>query len=204
MPEPKQAQAHRGTFYDTMNTTFYTQTESYYDKDFGANKLNIVEDETIKNLKHREAISYERQMQEKVDNDKLLLRKEQDCRKGVKLALDHIEHNPRAKSLLLRALEGITYTERRKAAEDVQSYQQKVKKRLFDKKKHEEHKTHVNVQYMASMLPTAMEMHQFIKVMKKDEIFENQNKGFKIVSQIRSHRDKERLEYLLSTNLSAH
>ena len=54
---------------------------------------------------------------------------------------------------------------------------------------------------MASMLPSALDMHKFERFMKKDEIFENPN-GYKIVSKVRSFKEKERIEYLLSTNLS--
>ena len=52
------------------------------------------------------------------------------------------------------------------------------------------------------MLPSALDMHRFVRVMKKDEIFENP-RGYKIVSSIRTNKDKERLEYLLNYDLSA-
>jgi hypothetical protein len=56
-----------------------------------------------------------------------------------------------------------------------------VRRRLRDKKVKEELKMEHNVQYIASMLPSAMEMHRFIKVMKRDKVFESDT-GFKIVS----------------------
>lgn len=59
-----------------------------------------------------------------------------------------------------------------------------------------------NVQYIASMLPSAIEMHKFVKYMKKDKVFESET-GFKIVSQIRRRKDQDRLEYLLNYKLSA-
>ncbi len=52
------------------------------------------------------------------------------------------------------------------------------------------------------MLPTAMDMHKFTKIMTKDEVFENKE-GYKVVSKIRTQRDKERLDYLLNNKLSA-
>ena len=55
---------------------------------------------------------------------------------------------------------------------------------------------------MASMLPTALEMHKFVRFMRKDKIFESNN-GYKIVSHIRTNKDQERLEYLMNYDLSA-
>jgi len=52
------------------------------------------------------------------------------------------------------------------------------------------------------MLPSALDMHKFIKYMKRDKVFESET-GFKIVSKIKTHKDKERLDYLLNYNLSA-
>ena len=52
------------------------------------------------------------------------------------------------------------------------------------------------------MLPSALDMHKFVKVMRKDKIFESNN-GYKIVSHIRSRKDQERLEYLMHYDLSA-
>ncbi len=58
------------------------------------------------------------------------------------------------------------------------------------------------MQFIASMLPTAMDMHKFTKIMTKDEVFENKE-GYKVVSTIRTQSDKERLDYLLNNKLSA-
>jgi hypothetical protein len=46
----------------------------------------------------------------------------------------------------------------------------------------------MNVQYIASMLPSASDMHRFVNVMRKDKVFEATN-GYTIVSQIRTHKD---------------
>jgi hypothetical protein len=51
------------------------------------------------------------------------------------------------------------------------------------------------------MLPTAMDMHKFTRIMTKDKAFENEN-GYKVVTAIRTFKDKERLNYLLSNRLS--
>lgn len=59
-----------------------------------------------------------------------------------------------------------------------------------------------NVAYIATMLPSAMDMHRFIKQMRRDKVFESDT-GYKVVTQIRSHKAKERLEYLLNYKLSA-
>ena len=52
------------------------------------------------------------------------------------------------------------------------------------------------------MLPSAMEMHKFTNIMQKDQVFESPT-GYKVVSAIRSFKDKERLDYLLTNKLSA-
>jgi len=52
------------------------------------------------------------------------------------------------------------------------------------------------------MLPTAMDMHKFTRIMTKDKAFENEN-GYKVVTAIRTFKDKERLQYLLNNRLSA-
>jgi hypothetical protein len=52
------------------------------------------------------------------------------------------------------------------------------------------------------MLPSALDMHKFVKYMRKDKVFESTN-GYKVVSNIRTHKDLERLEYLLNNELSA-
>ena len=113
-----------------------------------------------------------------------------------------MEHNHNAKSLIQEAFESINRRRIEKTTEDSRNYQEEVRRRLRDKKQAEEQKVYYNVQYMASMLPSALSMHKFIKVMKKDQVFETQ-KGYKIVSQIRKNKDKERLDFLLSNKLSS-
>jgi hypothetical protein len=60
----------------------------------------------------------------------------------------------------------------------------------------------MNVQLIASMLPTAMDMHKFTRIMTKDKVFESDT-GYKVVTSIRTFKDKERLDYLLNNKLSA-
>ena len=113
-----------------------------------------------------------------------------------------IESNKRAKSMIQKAFEVLNKERIDRTTDDSRNYQEEVRRRLRDKKLNEEKQMEYNVQYMASMLPSAMGMHQFIKVMKKDQVFESA-RGYKIVSQIRKNKDKERLEYLLTNKLSA-
>lgn len=113
-----------------------------------------------------------------------------------------MEKNKRAKSLLFKALDHMNKDRIVAKTNECRQYQSKVRERLRKQKQDEERISDHTVQYVASMLPTAMEMHRFIKFMRKDKVFESNN-GFKIVSQIRTHKDQERLEYLLNNKLSA-
>lgn len=80
-------------------------------------------------------------------------------------------------------------------------YQAEVRRRLKLRKREGESKQEQEVDFIASMLPTALDMHKFTRIMNK-EVFERQN-GYKVVTAIRKNKDKERLEYLLNNNLSA-
>jgi len=82
-------------------------------------------------------------------------------------------------------------------------YQNKVKRRLREKRSHEENVRNARVKYIAQMMPTAMDMHRFMKIMKKDEIFENP-RAYKIVSKVDSYPDRERVAYLMEHKLSTH
>ncbi len=64
--------------------------------------------------------------------------------------------------------------------------------------KHEQ----LHIELIASMLPTAMDMHKFNRIMTKDNAFEKES-GYKVVTAIRTFKDKERLHYLLNNRLSA-
>lgn len=55
---------------------------------------------------------------------------------------------------------------------------------------------------IASMQPTAMEMHKFTRMMNQDKAFEKES-NYKVVTAIRTFKDKERLHYLLNNRLSA-
>jgi hypothetical protein len=65
----------------------------------------------------------------------------------------------------------------------VRDYQEEVRKRLREKKFTEERLQEHNVAYIASMLPSAQDMHKFMKYMKRDKVFESDT-GYKIVSKI--------------------
>lgn len=75
-------------------------------------------------------------------------------------------------------------------------YQKEVKRRLREKKLQEETHIENSLEYMASMLPSAIEMHKFIKIMSKHQ-FEHEG-SYKIATKIQTFRDKERLEFLLN------
>ena len=52
------------------------------------------------------------------------------------------------------------------------------------------------------MMPTALEMHKFTNIMQKDRALE-EPRAYKVVTAIRSFKDKERLQYLLNNKLNA-
>ena len=60
----------------------------------------------------------------------------------------------------------------------------------------------LHIDLIASMQPTAMEMHKFTRMMNKDKAFEKES-NYKVVTAIRTFKDKERLHYLLNNRLSA-
>ena len=112
-----------------------------------------------------------------------------------------IEQNKKAQSMLEGAINQINRDRIVRKVEKCRDYQQEVKIRLREKKHREETIIEKNLEYMATMLPSALEMHKFIKIMTKDPIFENE-KSYKIASQIHKFKDKERLDYLLNNNLT--
>lgn len=59
-----------------------------------------------------------------------------------------------------------------------------------------------HIDLIASMQPTAMDMHKFTRIMTKDKAFEKES-NYKVVTAIRTFKDKERLQYLLNNRLSA-
>jgi len=68
-----------------------------------------------------------------------------------------------------------------------------------DKLRHHED---LSVKFIASMMPTALEMHKFTNIMQKNRAME-EPRAYKVVTAIRSFKDKERLEYLLNNKLNA-
>lgn len=79
-----------------------------------------------------------------------------------------LDRNKRAKSTLRQALENLTIDQAQGSNEDTREYQAKVRQRLRDQKIDRERQLEHNVAYMATMLPSAMDMHRFIKQMRKD------------------------------------
>ena len=80
-------------------------------------------------------------------------------------------------------------------------YQGQVVERLKKRKHESERKMEAEVHYLSSMMPTALGMYKFEKLMEKNKAFESAL-GHKIVSKIQHRRDEERLEYLLNNKLS--
>lgn len=50
----------------------------------------------------------------------------------------------------------------------MKDYQMKVRSRLLANKIKKNEEDHLNIQFIASMLPTATDMHKFTKIMAKD------------------------------------
>jgi hypothetical protein len=77
-----------------------------------------------------------------------------------------------------------------------------VRQRLKEIKDEEQKTEDMSIQFIASMLPSAMEMHKFTSLMLKDKEFQSSN-NYKVVTAIRTFKDQERLDYLLNNRLSA-
>lgn len=60
----------------------------------------------------------------------------------------------------------------------------------------------MSIKFIASMLPSALEMHKFTNMMQKDRALENP-RAYKVVTSIRTFKDRERLQYLLNNKLNA-
>ena len=103
---------------------------------------------------------------------------------------------------MMKAFSHVNKNDVNRTIDVARDYQAEVRRRIRDKKLSEERQTEFNMHYIASMLPSAMEMHKFVRFLSKDTIFESNN-AYKIVTHIRTHKDKERLEYLLNYKLSA-
>jgi hypothetical protein len=111
-----------------------------------------------------------------------------------------IGENKRAKSVLREVIEGhgSRFLEQ---AEELRGYQDEVRRRIREKRRGTERRQELEIELIASMLPTAMDMHKFTRIMTKDKAFEHES-GYKIVTAIRTFKDKERLKFLLNNNLS--
>ncbi|CDW84316.1 UNKNOWN [Stylonychia lemnae] len=213
-------QKARGTFYDTFNTTFYTQTESIYDEEPIQNNLTNTLAK-VRDGKKRQGQDRNKSMtvqqtsnfdeEDRKDYNSLLLDRLKDKKhsfqklemkkKEVNQAFDMILGNKRAKSMLRDAFQVVNRDKITQNTSDIRNYQEEVRRRLRDKKYEDERQQEFRVAYISTMLPSALEMHKFIKIMKKDKVFESET-GFKIVSQIKTHKEKERIEYLMKYKLS--
>ncbi|CDW80784.1 UNKNOWN [Stylonychia lemnae] len=238
----------RKTFYDTMNQTFFTETNTNqvdHEDDYGAkiSQLNITNQlKLLKNQLNNQFQDYQpaKKKEQKGDLDQnrrnermnnIRLKSErylqerskvlqvqnrvkdiaqqnrehnqkiQFQRNQINQVLDVIQKNQSAEILLKEAFEKVNLNNILADKSKVKDYQTQVIDRLRTSKSKKERDIEANVQYMASLQPTAIGMHRFTKVMRKDKVFESQN-GYKIVSKIQTHKDKERVEYLLNFDLS--
>ncbi|TNV81504.1 hypothetical protein FGO68_gene17176 [Halteria grandinella] len=184
--------------YDTLNTTFYTQPESI----FGEFQHQIPIKNTGKSQNHSKQHTRRDQridqLQQSAIQEKAFVVKTNE----VNQALSMIESSKNAKELLNIALQSVHKGNLVKAAEKSRVYQKQVRDRIKVKKVLSEREEEVNVKFIASMLPSALEMHKFTNIMTKDKAFSN-DRNFKVVSAIRTYKDSERLEYLLNNKLSA-
>ena len=79
-----------------------------------------------------------------------------------------------------------------KGAEESKTYQSVVQHRLKSQRSKEQEHEDLSIKFIASMLPTAMEMHKFTNIMQKDRALE-EPRAYKVVTSIRTFKDKERL-----------
>lgn len=83
----------------------------------------------------------------------------------MKQVLDMIESNKKTKKILIDAFLQQKQDELVASTDKVREYQEEVRKRLKDKKAELKKQEYLNVQYIASMLPSALDMHRFIKLL---------------------------------------
>ena len=112
-----------------------------------------------------------------------------------------IEGNRRAQSVLKEVIEGHGAARVVEQAEGMRGYHEEVRRRIRDRRRGTERRQELEIELIASMLPTAMDMHKFTRIMTKDKAFEHES-GYKIVTAIRTFKDKERLKFLLNNNLT--
>ena len=113
-------------------------------------------------------------------------------RKRIKNTFGMIDQNKRTQQLLMGAFTEQIENVHQKNASIGRTYQARVRTRIRDRMQTEEQDREFNVKYISSMLPSALEMHKFMRFMNKDKIFESKS-GHRIVSNIRTYKDKERL-----------
>lgn len=119
-------------------------------------------------------------------------------RKQIKETFDLIEKNPTAKSELRKALVQFRDQRAEDGGDQGNSYQDKVIKRLRDKRLNEEKMQTASMKYVASMMGNARDMHRFLQMQQKDPLFEDRT-AYKLVSGIRTQKDSERLHFILTT-----
>eukprot|EP00347_Sterkiella_histriomuscorum_P022627 403337769 len=156
--------------------------------------------------------NYNSLMQQNTNLQNIKIKSQNLQRDQIRQVLDVIQQNQSAEQLLQKAFESINRDDIKKSYKQSQDqigtgagarkYQAEVVQRIKDSKRETEKKHEAEVAYIAAMMPTALGMYKFEKIMKKNKAFESQT-GYQIVSKIQHRRDHERLEYLLNNKLSA-
>ena len=79
-----------------------------------------------------------------------------------------LESNRHAQSMLQQVLAQSQCEANDRSTDQVRDYQEQVRLRLKEKKYSHEKKLENNVAYIATTLPSAMDMHRFLKQMRRD------------------------------------
>ena len=135
-------------------------------------------------------------MQNRTEHNRVLAKRQE-----VREVLDMIEKNRKTQEQLKKAFKDSNIKKAGEESERQKVYQREVQIRIFKRKQDVEKNEQLHIDLIASMQPTAMEMHKFSRIMTKDKAFENES-NYKVVTAIRTFKDKERLHYLLNNRLS--
>jgi len=135
-------------------------------------------------------------MQNRTEHNRVLAKRQE-----VREVLDMIEKNRKTQEQLKKAFKDSNIKKAGEESARQKVYQREVKMRILKRKQDVEKNEQLHIDLIASMQPTAMEMHKFSRIMTKDKAFENES-NYKVVTAIRTFKDKERLHYLLNNRLS--
>ena len=135
-------------------------------------------------------------MQNRTEHNRVLAKRQE-----VREVLDMIEKNRKTQEQLKKAFKDSNIKKVGEESARQKVYQREVQMRILKRKQDVEKNEQLHIDLIASMQPTAMEMHKFSRIMTKDKAFEKES-NYKVVTAIRTFKDKERLHYLLNNRLS--